>query len=621
MVAVATRAARRLSLVGVVALLALLLPWVSSPAKADPALPPVDPAPVMIPASAAGAAVESGEIAVSGTTAAAGTVGAGAVAVDGLVLVGGFAGAFQGTCEVLGVLFHDPDGCSQGLSNILHLRFGSSGDQRPIPPGWALSPSSDVNGNGELINYTYATGSTSVGAVVSCRNTANTKSAALWYQVKYSSSQITGTSAGCGNWSTTSTGSYDTGATFAGYPLSREQGANTFCGGSCPIIEWAKSYAGIVNPSTGVGVSTLPAPVGVYYAPAPEPWSLTYTLTCQSGTATATETSVVHFTPTANGQSPDPSFAKTCPELLAGSHVKSVGVSGGRDTIANPEVNIIYPTYNTGAEASYPLCTTKAPAGGCWLDLQKNGKSCFATGVYCAGWLSNETRWNMTCEWGPYSMPLSDCEKAYGDKFDTEVQQEPNPSPSPSAPPGTGTGTIPSSGANPTTDPVPDYNPDPNPDPDPEPSPDPSDPSNPGGSNCWGSGWSWNPVSWVYVPVKCALSWAFVPRSVPSFGDVPNPIPPGWLPSMPGLTDSNCGPVNIGSLDLGPLYSSTGTTRLFNTCDDPWPQVRAVTYYGVLTLVSISAGFRALHLIMNGLGLGVQADAAFSDMVIRSANE
>jgi hypothetical protein len=28
-----------------------------------------------------------------------------------------------------------------------------------------------------------------------------------------------------------------------------------------------------------------------------------------------------------------------------------------------------------------------------------------------------------------------------------------------------------------------------------------------------GGFWSWNPIDWVYVPVKCALLWAFVPSA------------------------------------------------------------------------------------------------------------
>jgi hypothetical protein len=29
---------------------------------------------------------------------------------------------------------------------------------------------------------------------------------------------------------------------------------------------------------------------------------------------------------------------------------------------------------------------------------------------------------------------------------------------------------------------------------------------------CWPDGWGWfNPAEWVYRPVKCAMTWAFVP--------------------------------------------------------------------------------------------------------------
>jgi hypothetical protein len=37
------------------------------------------------------------------------------------------------------------------------------------------------------------------------------------------------------------------------------------------------------------------------------------------------------------------------------------------------------------------------------------------------------------------------------------------------------------------------------------------DPDDATGNSCMGAAWSWNPVNWVYVPIKCALIWAFVP--------------------------------------------------------------------------------------------------------------
>lgn len=64
-------------------------------------------------------------------------------------------------------------------------------------------------------------------------------------------------------------------------------------------------------------------------------------------------------------------------------------------------------------------------------------------------------------------------------------------------------------------DPAP--NPDPQPDPNPNPDPDPippgrGDPSN-STSRCFPTGWAiFNPMEWVYRPITCALTWAFVPR-------------------------------------------------------------------------------------------------------------
>lgn len=73
------------------------------------------------------------------------------------------------------------------------------------------------------------------------------------------------------------------------------------------------------------------------------------------------------------------------------------------------------------------------------------------------------------CIWGPYELEPDEC---------TPIQLEPPPD------------------APPAPDPVPD-------------------PENPN-QNCLKDAWSWNPIDWVFVPVKCALTWAFQP-------------PPGYL--------------------------------------------------------------------------------------------
>ena len=66
----------------------------------------------------------------------------------------------------------------------------------------------------------------------------------------------------------------------------------------------------------------------------------------------------------------------------------------------------------------------------------------------------------------------------------------------------------PSGGANPAPAPIPQLPTNPNPNPTPVPTtPNSSD------SACWPSGSAaFNPLEWVLQPVKCALSWAFVPK-------------------------------------------------------------------------------------------------------------
>jgi hypothetical protein len=83
----------------------------------------------------------------------------------------------------------------------------------------------------------------------------------------------------------------------------------------------------------------------------------------------------------------------------------------------------------------------------------------------------------------------------------------------------------------------------------------------PGSDNCMSSFWSWNPVAWVFTPVKCALTWAFVPSStdVQSAHDSMNG---GWSSTrgLGGWAASIGGAVTA----LGGLASSAG-----NDCAGP----------------------------------------------------
>jgi hypothetical protein len=560
----------------------------------------VPPSPVSIPASAAGAAADTGTIAIGGAE------------IAGAVYAG--VGAYNGTCWLLGVLTKTSD-CQTGSSflGIPLPHFGANGDDRSAnyqgitrsgnnsaingPDGHYLLifptiPSSTPN----YSQITYRAGYTCANGVTHETQFVPNVARNLPNGFTPDPEEVDTTMSGrCGGPSVQpiayqKVGSIIAPALVRAYWIDFGMCSGSPCGSGATeanVTSWTRFQT--------------------YITDAAQPWTLTYTVHCINADGqTATITATTHFTPTGNADAPNPGITDTCWGKIPDGHVKDVQIQGGRDSVSNPEVNVIYPTYNAPAINNYPLCTTKAPPGGCWLDLQKNGKSCFATGVYCAGWMSNETRWNMTCEWGPYSMPMSDCEAAYGTKFDVETQPDPNPTSTASGGPTVSAAPLPTTGPNPSTPPSAPYDPNPTPTGDPGPDPNPNPPTgNPESSDCWGNGWSWNPVSWVYIPIKCALSWAFIPRNAPGFGDIPNPLPPGWVPSFPSLSDGSCGPITIPSLDFGPLLPASGTHQLVNTCDAPWPLARNLTYYGLLAGVLIPMGHRGFRAVMTALGMGV----------------
>lgn len=228
-------------------------------------------------------------------------------------------------------------------------------------------------------------------------------------------------------------------------------------------------------------------------------WTLEYTLQCEKAGVVVEAVREVTFVPTPGLNTPMPELPD-CEDVLPGSHPKGIDVSGGRDTVEGPanDVQVHYPAYNDDLVADYPLCTTHAPAGGCFLDLQRDGKTCFGPGgAYCAGWPQNITRWKMSCEWGPYALEMEMCLARYERIFD--VVAPPNPNPKPTTPPVPPDPPAPCT-SNCTTPPEP-----------PVPPVDPENPQPPSGDSCLSDAWSLNPVDWVYVPMKCLFMWAFIP--------------------------------------------------------------------------------------------------------------
>lgn len=465
----------------VVALLALLLPWSSSTAFADgPGL--LDP--VSIPGDFVGDPVNTGGWSGIGQGLQA-MCESGGAATAGCIAVAG-VGAYEGTCYVLGVIFRSAGSCDGGPGETFHILFGSGGDNRavytgpagtigvsdyagPAAPFTARVFAQQWGGNYKWV-FTYSTATASgtcVASLIPSLSMSSKTFSIRMPQPGVSSSTIAAAiNAGFG---------VGSGASVSG--------ANCSAAGS-----FVESIA-FIDQTSGQPQTTIAR--WVADTGAGTPWTVDYQETCRNGTTTATAHQSSTFTPVGGQASPSVSLP-ACGDVLPGSHLDALDVLGGRAgiTAPNPDVKVHAPTTSDTATSTYPLCTTNAPAGGCFLDLQRDGKSCFS-GAYCAGWLQNETRWNMSCEWGPYDLALSVCEHDYGTRFDTQAQPSSDPSPTAGAP-------LPTSGPNPSTPP------------DPQTPPDPSDSSS---QNCYGAAWSWNPIDWVVVPVKCALSWAFVPKT------------------------------------------------------------------------------------------------------------
>jgi hypothetical protein len=139
-------------------------------------------------------------------------------------------------------------------------------------------------------------------------------------------------------------------------------------------------------------------------------------------------------------------------------------------------------------QKTYPQCSTQI----CLLELYSVEKGdCFALGSECAGWHTDPNKADRyRCTYAGVARALSDCD-AYAPIFTPgRLESGTGYAPVPGATPGGATSMPPRI---PETSPV------------------------PGADNetgeCFPSGWGLlNPVEWVVKPIKCAMTWAFVPR-------------------------------------------------------------------------------------------------------------
>lgn len=249
------------------------------------------------------------------------------------------------------------------------------------------------------------------------------------------------------------------------------------------------------------------------------------------------------------------------------------------------------------------------PGHTCELQVKLNGVACQIGMTGCVDWYSKlgtafET--NYSCLWGPYSMPLTACKLLKDHYLETAVRDPntglgtapaPVPTPSPSGSPGAGGSTVPESGTNDLPVNGPDI------------------PASEFGQ-CMGQGWSWNPVSWVYVPTRCALRWAFVPEPG-SLQDAFDAAGVGWqatrIPEWGesfGAVGSSLGDIGSGAGGCaGPHFSITlsGQSYAFdplNACGPPMSTVAVVVkLFASVAIVVVGARF-VIRPLMSSLSMG-----------------
>jgi hypothetical protein len=274
------------------------------------------------------------------------------------------------------------------------------------------------------------------------------------------------------------------------------------------------------------------------------------------------------------------------------------------------------------ARTNYEQCLTASGATTCSTTVEVDGKPCAVGRGDCINWqdIARTDPSRVKCKWGPYDVPLTSCEPlgqgywtgyvtppGMGNKGWTAITPDGQPAPQPD----------PSTGGEPQPQPQPNPNPNPDNPTVPDPTPDnPWDPApNPGGetSNCWGQMVSWNPLDWVLTPVKCALTWAFVPRpgamadALTSVGTVgPGPWVKGFGDLITATSIKASGNCMGPAWNLGATVVTDPTTLYpFAACSDPQATIASVVKIGLTVLAWLSAGVICFRLVGSAFGVNL----------------
>jgi len=300
-----------------------------------------------------------------------------------------------------------------------------------------------------------------------------------------------------------------------------------------------------------------------------------------------------------------------CASLMAGTDLPSSTVQSSNCVAAGT------------AGLLYPECM----AAGCIYRVVVDGIACTVGRPGCTDWARTyaTSPGRVGCRYGVHPVSVDHCffmERVYEDGMPVPATLG-----NTDGDPATYTGTAPAPSTNPQPQPIPNGAPggDPGTLPGggtaPLPSPG-SDPQTNG--DCWSGGsFSWNPVDWVMVPTKCALSWAFVPKTAALTGLA--------AAAQTDLTTQGIGPivnaVNVNVQKVGGgggcdgpavTFAAVGIEKPmhpFSACTAPMSTLAGISYAMTTVVVILGGGFVAVKAIGAGFGFNFSMRRGGGDSV------
>lgn len=292
----------------------------------------------------------------------------------------------------------------------------------------------------------------------------------------------------------------------------------------------------------------------------------------------------------------------SCAAQWDGAHSEGLSVNGGQTGSPMHELSHqLFPE----TSVDYPNCVGAGNA--CTYVVTYNGVPCVVGQAECVAWehsrqLVGDAPYG--CLFGTYAMTLAQCavdERVYepGGAVLTKLNTDGNPNtydtPAPAwapqvLPPGGPGGDplpLPGGGQTPTTT------------------------TQTNNSDCWPSGAAmWNPADWVLTPVKCALSWAFVPRTATLAtlaGSAKTDLSTQGIGPMVTAVNLNMSKVGSGAGCAGPAvtFEAVGIVKPmypFSACTTPMSTLAGITKAMTTIAVVLGGGFVAVRAVGAGFG-------------------